>query len=124
MQVRCPHCACAAIAGGEAHALLALLAADDLDAALEGGLLDARPCPACDAGCNARLLEMRDARRVALAARARYRARGERLARRKAERDAARTPETTAAAAKPPPLPPAAADVLARALAKAGPRQP
>ena len=34
MATPCPHCACASADGGNAHALLAMLAADDLDAAL------------------------------------------------------------------------------------------
>jgi len=123
MHGACPHCPCVAAEGGDAHALLAMLAADDLDAALDLGLLDAQPCPSCDAACNARLLEARDARRFALAARARFGARGAREARRKAERDAARAP-VPAATAKLPALPPSAADVLARALAKAATRKP
>jgi outer membrane receptor protein involved in Fe transport len=71
-------------------------------------LLEAQPCPSCATDCNARLLEARDARRFALAARARFRARDERLARRKADRDAARAPMPSAAA-KAPALPPSAA---------------
>ena len=121
MAVPCPHCACASVDGGDAHALLALLALDDLDAALAQGLLDAHACPACDAACNARLLAAREQRRIALAARDRYRARGARLARRKAEREAARAPAASPVA-KAPALPPSAADVLARALAKAAGR--
>ena len=96
----------------------AMLMADDLDAALQLGLLDAQPCPGCDGGCNARLIEARDARLVALAARERHRARDARLQRRKAERQAARAPAATIASAAPA-LPSAAADALARALAKA-----
>ena len=116
----CPACPCTR--SHPAHAIADALRDDDVDAALALGLLDAQPCPACDAGCNARLLAARDARRFALAARERYRARGARLARRKAERDAARTPPP--AAVKAPALPTAAADVLARALAKAAARKP
>lgn len=117
MATPCPHCACASADGGNVHALLAMLAADDLDAALALGLLDASPCPRCDAECHARLLAARDARRFALAARERHRARALRLACRQAERDAARAPSS--APAQPRALPAAAADVLARALAKA-----
>lgn len=124
MPAPCPHCACIAAEGSDAHALLSMLAMDDLDAALDRGLLDACPCPACETACNARLLEMRDARRSALAARLRFRARGERLARRKAERDAARMTAPTSAATTAPALPPSAADVLARALAKAAVHKP
>lgn len=83
------------------------------------GLLDARPCPHCDAACGARLLAARDARRFALAARARHQARDVRLARIKAERTAARRPAATQTQAAAPALPSAAADALARALAKA-----
>ena len=91
MAPACQHCGCAG--AHPAHALLAMLAIDDLDAAMEHGLLDALPCPGCDAACNVRLIEARDARHSALAARERHRAR-------------------------------AAADVLARALAKAARRGP
>ena len=118
----CPHCHCTACDDGRAHAMQAMLMADDLDAALQLGLLDAQPCPGCDGGCNARLIEARDARLVALAARERHRARDARLQRRKAEREAARTPPATLAN-KEPALPVAAADALARALAKARERR-
>lgn len=121
MAPACPHCDCAA--PHVAHVLLAMLAIDDLDAALEHGLLDAPPCPGCEAACNARLLGACAARRVALAARGRHRAREARLLRRRHEREAARAP-VAAATAKPPALPAAAADVLARALAKAAERTP
>jgi hypothetical protein len=117
----CPACACAR--SHPAHAVVDALQADDLDAALSRGLLEAAPCPACDTTCKARLIEARDARRIALAARDRYRARGARLQRRKGEREAARSPPPAVAAAPAPALPTAAADALARALAKAGERQ-
>jgi len=122
MAAACPSCGCAA--PHPAHALLAALRADDLDAALTLGLLDAEPCPGCVADCNAKVIEARDARRVALAARDRYRARAARLARRKAEREAARTPPPSRTDVNVPALPTAAADVLARALAKAAARKP
>ncbi|MEF9978184.1 MAG: hypothetical protein RR834_06775 [Thermomonas sp.] len=99
-----------------------MLVADDIDTAIEQGLLDATACAACDAGCNARLIAARDERRLALLARDRHRARAARLQRRKAERDAARTPPATSASTTPA-LPVAAADALARALAKARERQ-
>ena len=123
MGASCPHCACPSAENGGAHALLAMLAADDLDAALEHGLLDVRPCPFCDAGCKARLIEARDARQAALGARHRYRARIHRLACRKAARDAGRAPPATTASTRPA-LPAGAADALARALAKAGGLKP
>lgn len=119
------HCAsCPCMQPDPAHALLAALVADDLDAALESGLLEAQPCPGCDTACTARLLEARDARRFALAARERHRARDARLQRRKAEREAVRRPMAASEAAQAPALPPAAADALARALAKARERTP
>src|SRR5690606_29675539 len=112
---------CACTQAHPAHALLAALRGDDLDAALALGLLDAQPCPDCAPDCSARLVEARDARRFALAARERHRARAARLARIKAEREAARRPVAAPATqqATPVALPSAAADALARALAKA-----
>ena len=121
MATPCPHCACACTDDGGSHALLMLLDADDLDAALAQGLLDAQPCPGCTADCNARLTAAREERRFALAARTRHRAREARLQRRKAERDAVRQPQSIAATAAA--LPSAAADALARALAKAKERR-
>lgn len=118
MHTACPSCSCTA--EHPAHALLAALGEGDLDAALALGLLDAAPCPCCAATCGAPLVEAREARRFALAARQRYRARAERLARIKTERDAARrTTVVTTAQRATPALPAAAADALARALAKA-----
>lgn len=99
---------------------MAALREDDLDAALSLGLLDAQPCRSCTPDCVMRLLQARDDRRFALAARQRHRARTARLARIKAEREAARHPVPTPASAPvTPALPSAAADALARALAKA-----
>lgn len=118
----CPHCPCAWNGGAAAHALLGLLAADDVDAALERGLLDAVACPACPPDCNARLAAARDARLSALAARERHRARTARQQRRKAEREATRRPQPSAAP-QAPALPAAAADALARALARARERR-
>lgn len=97
---------------------MAALREDDLDAALSLGLLDAQPCPACAPECGIRLIEARDARRFALTARERHRARAVRLARIQAEREAARRP-APAPQAQQAALPSAAADALARALAKA-----
>lgn len=98
---------------------MAALREDDLDAALSLGLLDAQPCRSCTPDCVARLLQARDARRFALAARQRHQARAARLARIKAEREAARRPAPAPAAQQASALPSAAADALARALAKA-----
>jgi len=118
MALACSHCACTRAEGAAAHALLALLAEDDLDAALAHGLLAATACPCCGPDCHVRLSAARDARYGALAARDRHRARDARLARRKAARDAARATPASGASTTPG-LPPAAADALARALAKA-----
>lgn len=118
MHTSCPTCPCEQ--PDPAHAVLAALRADDLDAALGLGLLDARPCPSCAAECVTQLIEAREARRFALAARERHRARAARLARISAERDAARRPAIAPSAQQAAPaLPSAAADALARALAKA-----
>lgn len=126
-QAGCPHCGCNAGAGAPAHALLALLAMDAVDAALDAGLLEAAGCDACPPACNARLHAAAQARRSALAARERHRARTLRLARRKAEREAARGAplphQVDASAHAAPVLPSAAADALARALAKARDRR-
>lgn len=105
-----------------AHRLLAALQNDDISAALAHGLLDAQPCPGCSDACNTRLSDARDARRFALAARERHRARAVRLERIAAARDAARRPVAEPVRATVAPsatLPPTAADALARALAKA-----
>lgn len=104
--------------GKHAHALLARLAADDIDAALELGLLRATMCAECLPSCTSVLVEARNACIAALAARERYRARTARLVRRKAERDAARIAGSPAQVTAPA-LPASAADALARALAKA-----
>lgn len=117
MTAHCPHCACNADA--PAHRLLQALHEDDLNTALELGLLDAQCCPGCTSACHARLLAARDTRRAALAARNRYRMRNARLARIKNEREAARRPAPAPAVSSTPALPSAASDALARALAKA-----
>lgn len=123
MGAACPRCACTSVDGAAVHALLATLADDDLDAALSLGLLESVPCSGCDPGCNVRVAEARQARRIALDARERYRNRAQRLALRRAARESARQPPA-AATSSAPALPPAAADALARALAKAGTRVP
>lgn len=127
-------CGCARADGAAAHAIVAALAADDLDRALSLGLLDAAVCAGCAPECTTMLIDARVARSKALAARARYRARNARLARRAQERAAhradARAPEaathddaTISVAAPPrPTLPSAAAAALARAKAKAAER--
>ena len=105
-------CGCTA-ADAAAHAVANALAVDDLDHALDIGLLELRPCPACTPGCRQSILEAAAARRFALAARERYRAREARLVQRAAERAARRRPPAPTA------LPPAAAAALARAKARA-----
>jgi hypothetical protein len=109
---------CGCVADDASHLIVAALTEDDLDAAIELGLLDAAPCNACAADCRAALTLARDRRLRALAARERFRARNARLQHRADARAAARTPVAAPEIAKPP-LPPAAAAALARAKAKA-----
>ncbi len=101
--------------------LAALLADDDVNAALDAGLLDFIPCAECDAAAVARIDTAKQKLAEAWAARERYRARSARLARIAAEREARRAP---VAIEKKPSLPPAAAAVLARAKAKAAGNRP
>lgn len=115
--VPCPGCAC--VQPHPAHALLAALAGDDLDAALTLGLLNTQECAGCSDACNARVASARDARRFALAARSRHQARADRLARIREERAASRRPAPVIAETRAPTLPKAASDALAKALAKA-----
>ncbi len=104
----------------EATRLAALLAGDDIDAALDAGLMDFAACVACEPSTAARIDAARRRIEQAWAARECYRARNARLARIAAEREARRAP---AAIEKKPALPPAAAAVLARAKAKAAQRR-
>jgi len=113
-----PHAACPQAARTEA--ILAMLARDDLDAAIDAGLMDLVPC-APDCACTPRWTPIADAQRrlrAAWDARDRHRARQARLARRAAERDARRAPAPAAPSARPA-LPPSAAAILARAKARA-----
>ena len=121
----CPHCGCASAAHADAHAIVLALLQDNLDQALQLGLLQARPCPDCTPACHAALSHAQCARQTALAARERHHARNLRLARIKATRDAARkaAARTTQTIASPA-LPSAAAAALARAMAKAQERRP
>jgi hypothetical protein len=98
---------------------VAALQSDDVDRAIDAGLLETDGCTSCRPDCTAQLLAERDARRVALDARERFRARQRRLAERAAQREAARRVKPVAGT---PALPASAAAVLARALAKAGKR--
>ncbi|GAB2501329.1 hypothetical protein GCM10027084_14450 [Pseudoxanthomonas sangjuensis] len=98
--------------------LAQLLDADDVDAAIEAGLVAFAPCPACDEVVAAKIVDAQARLAKAWAARERYRAREARLARIAAERAARRSPPQ----AQKSSLPPAAAAVLARAKAKAAQR--
>lgn len=97
----------------------ALLRVNDVDAALDAGLMQCLPCPGCDPEAATRVIKAQRSLAAAWAARDRYRARNERLARRAAERLARRD---TASVQASPGLPPAAAAALARAKAKAADR--
>lgn len=113
----CPDCSSATM-----RMLLDAIDSDDLDRAIELGLLDVDP--SCDraqcASSIAAIVAARDARLRALAARERFRAREARLVAR-AEARAKRRAEAQAAPRAPamPALPPAAAAAFARAMAKA-----
>ena len=104
--------------------LAALLDRDEVDAAIERGLMQCAPCPRCvPAAVDALpLLAAIDAARarlhVAWAARERYRARTQRLDARRAARAAKRIAAALPQAPRPS-LPPAAAAALARAKARA-----
>ena len=118
-------CGCRAAHGDRVHAIAHALATDDLDQAIELGLLLDPPlaCGNCSAQCTRLMHDARAARLSALAARERFRARNARLERRARERAEQRTPsapvtQTTSA----PALPSAAAAALARARAKAAAR--
>ena len=117
----CVACACASPEGDAAHRILAALREDDLDRAIDLGLLDDIACAHCSVECTHALAQARDARRRALAARERYRDRTLRLARLQRERDAQRKPVSAPTGA--PALPPAAAAALERAKARAAQRK-
>ncbi|MEF8765056.1 hypothetical protein [Stenotrophomonas sp. A3_2] len=103
--------------------LFAQVQADDIDGALQAGLMDYVAQPGDDRllpghpDLPHRLGQAQQQLRRAWAARERYRARAVRLARREAERDARRTPRP--APDVKPALPAAAAAILARAKARA-----
>lgn len=115
MSAPCPQCGCIAPAGGATHALMGALRRDDLDRALDLGLLGEACCAACSVECRTVLQSSRRERLAALSARARYRARALRLEQRAARGVAEPAPGKRDA----PSLPPAAAAALARAKAKA-----
>jgi Na+-translocating ferredoxin:NAD+ oxidoreductase RnfC subunit len=115
-----PRPSCDADCAGNAARLADLLRADDLDAAIESGLMAFIACPHCArhgdlAEAHARIAAAQQRLRDAWAARDRHRAREARLQRRVAERAARRSPTT---ATDTPALPPAAAAALARAKAR------
>ena len=99
--------------------LLHLLQADEIDAALQAGLMAFAPCPVCDSVQAATLLATQQRLHNAWAARERYRARNARLALRAAEREAKRKQEVPE---KRSALPAAAAAILARAKTRAAER--
>jgi len=120
-------CGCSDALGADVHGVVAALADDDLDGALQAGLLTCQPCVSCTPDCTAALLVARDARGDVLAARERFRSREARLARRQQERAARRAtpamPSNAAPGASTPSLPADAAAALARAQAKAAGRR-
>ncbi len=121
----CPICGCVDPHGAATHAIAGAVAADDLDLAIELGLLDHAPCAHCAPACVALPQRARDARLRALAARERYRARQARLERRNEALQTKRMAAAPAAAAKAAGLPTAAAAALARAKARAaGAKEP
>lgn len=97
--------------------LAAWLAADNLDAAIEAGLLRWQAQPGDDPAQGAQVAAAQQRLRAALAARERHRARAVRLRRIAAERDARRAPAASSGVA--PALPANVAAILARAKAKA-----
>lgn len=113
-----------------ARALHARLAQDDVDGAIDAGLMAFRPCGCTDADAAtvAAVLHAQARLRTAWDARQRYRLRQARLARRAAEREARRlaaavpAADDASAASPRPALPASAAAILARAKAKAAER--
>lgn len=102
----------------ELERLLQLLCADDLDGAIQAGLMTCDPALAATASDRATIASARNTLADAWAARDRYHARTARLARRKAAREASRT-AGAASRTGASGLPAAAAAALARAKAKA-----
>ena len=102
--------------------LAAFVDGDEIDAAIDAGLMDFVPCPACDPAAASMVADAQRRLAFAWAARDRYRAREARLQRITAERAARRAPPPQAP--KPSALPSAAAAILERAKAKAAQRNP
>jgi len=116
----CPACGCTHAQNIATHAVRAALVEDDIDRALTLGLLDVATCEGCDRLCTMALLDARETRIRALAARDRFRAREARLERRRQERVDRRSSATASGnRTTTSPLPAAAAAALARAKAKA-----
>jgi len=116
----CPACGCTHARNIATHAVRAALVEDDIDRALTLGLLDVSICEGCDQPCTMALLDAREARIRALAARDRFRAREARLERRRQERvDRRSSASASGNRTTTSPLPAAAAAALARAKAKA-----
>ncbi|WP_093299998.1 hypothetical protein [Pseudoxanthomonas sp. CF385] len=117
MSAPCPGCE-------QARRLSALLADDDVDAALDAGLMAWTPCPDHAAAQAGPIVDAQSRLRTAWAARERYRQRTMRLARRAAEREARRIAAQPRGPSAPvrPALPAAAAAILERARAKAAER--
>lgn len=101
--------------------LFQLLQVDDIDSAIEAGLMQYRPCPACDATQSTALIALQQRLAFNWAARDRYLARNARLARIAAEREKRHTAQRVE---KKSSLPPSVAAVLARAKVKAAERSP
>jgi hypothetical protein len=122
----CGACGCSIAA--PVHAIVAAIAVDDIDRALDLGLLHAGPCTGCSDACRRLLIQTRDARRGALAARERLRDRAARLERRALRRRSVAAPlpdsDVSTPATEASPLPEAASSALARALARARGRAP
>ncbi len=125
-----PHCICTNARTSEVtlRAIYDAVILDDLDRAIEAGLLRWNGCIACviaegltpvDAE---RLRAVRESRLSALAARERYRARQYRLQQCRDQREVARQIATGTISSQQSALPSAAAAALARAKAKAAAR--
>lgn len=122
-------CICAGDdAAAAVDAMADAVATDDLDRAIEAGLLRWNGCIACVVANGSsiadaeRMRAARDARLSALAARERYRARQHRLQQRSAQREAKRGATDVTSPLLQSTLPSAAAAALARAKAKAAAR--
>lgn len=99
--------------------LFQLLQIDDIDSAIETGLMQYRPCPACDATQGDAIIVLQQRLTFNWAARDRYLARNARLARIAAERETRRAAPQVEMKSS---LPPSVAAVLARAKMKAAER--